>query len=81
MVSACRRALQEEADVLCLLAKVDRAGLSFGGAASTPQTESDDRDGSITVVVQEGLEVLLPMAGTHCNGTLCVHTIAATRQA
>lgn len=70
MLSACRQALQEEADVLCLLAKVDRAGLSFAGAASTAGTDSDDRDGSITVVVQEGVEVLLPMAGTHCHDAL-----------
>ena len=62
--SVCRKALEEEADVLCLLAKVDRAGLAFDvAAASTPDAGSSNKDGSITVVVQEGLEVLLPMAG------------------
>lgn len=58
-----RQALEEEADTLCLLAKVDRSGLSFASAVTTADAASDDKSGSITVVVQEGLEVLLPMAG------------------
>ncbi len=59
----CRQALEEEADILCLLAKVERSGLSFASAVTTADAASDDKSGSITVVVQEGLEVLLPMAG------------------
>ena len=62
-VQHCRQALEEEADVLCLLAKVERSGLSFASAVTTADAASDDKSGSITVVVQEGLEVLLPMAG------------------
>jgi len=48
-----------------LLAKVERSGLSFGAAASTSDAAAAaaDTDSSITVVVQEGVEVLLPMAG------------------
>ena len=60
----CRQALEEEADVLCLLSKVDRAGLSFDSVASTSNGADSSSKDSITVVVQEGLEVLLPMAGT-----------------
>ena len=68
-VSACRQALEEEADVLCLLAKVDRGGLAFNDANGNA---TDDKDGSITVVVQEGLEVLLPMAGTSFTAECCM---------
>ena len=62
-VPHCRQALEEEADILCLLAKVERSGLSFASAVTTADAASDDKSGSITAVVQEGLEVLLPMAG------------------
>ncbi len=77
-VQHCRQALEEEADILCLLAKVERPGLSFASAVTTADAASDDKSGSITVVVQEGLEVLLPMAGMleilACNH-LCVSSV------
>ena len=57
--------MEEEADVLCLLAKVDRAGFTIEGAAAA--TNGGGSKDSITVVVQEGLEVLLPMAGAWKN--------------
>ena len=59
----CREALQEEAAVLCLLAKVDSDGLAFDASTSKSSGNNGDQDSSITVVVQEGLEVRLPMAG------------------
>ncbi len=70
----CRQALEEEADILCLLAKVERSGLSFASAVSTADAASDDKSGSITVVVQEGLEVLLPMAGMLFSRSLLATT-------
>lgn len=76
----CRQALEDEADILCLLAKVERSGLSFASAVTTADAASDDESGSITVVVQEGLEVLLPMAGIleilACNH----HCVSSVRQ-
>lgn len=60
----CREALQHEADVLCLLAKVEQSRLSF--ASVMPQSEgkeSGSKGSSITAVVQEGLQVQIPMAG------------------
>ena len=55
----CREQLAAEADVLCLLAKVDRQQFSMEGAVAGASEES----GQIAVVVQEGLQVLMPMAG------------------
>ena len=55
---SCREALEAEAAVLCLLAKVEPSQLSFvsdvGGAGGQAQIE---------LVVRDGIEVLLPMAG------------------
>lgn len=62
----CRHSLEQEADVLCLLAKVEQNWLAFDSAM--PQSESKQsalKGGSITVVVQEGLQVQIPMAGMH----------------
>ena len=72
----CRQALEEEADILCLLAKVERSGLSFASAVTTADVASNDKNGSITVVVQEGLEVLLPMAGMLFWASLLATSIA-----
>ena len=52
--------------MLCLLAKVDSAGLAFDATTSQSNGNNGDQDSSITVVVQEGLEVRLPMAGQPC---------------
>ena len=64
-----RKALQAEAAVLCLLAKIDREQLGFD--ASTSQASSNGsgngKEDSITVVVQDGVEVRLPMAGQSLN--------------
>lgn len=66
----CRQALQHEAAVLCLLAKVDSDGLAFDASTSQSNGGNGEQGSSITVVVQEGLEVRLPMAGqlnaVHC---------------
>ena len=62
----CREQLAAEADVLCLLAKVDRQQFSMEGAVAGASEES----GQIAVVVQEGLQVLMPMAGK--AGLLCL---------
>lgn len=59
----CREALQQEAAVVCLLAKVDSEALAFDASTSKSNGSSGEQDSSITVVVQEGLEVRLPMAG------------------
>ena len=48
--------------MLCLLAKVDRQQFSVEGAVAGASEES----GQIAVVVQEGLQVLMPMAGKAC---------------
>ena len=61
----CRQALRQEAAVLCLLAKIDGDGLSFDATTSTASSSENGKDSSITVVVQEGVEVRLPMAGQH----------------
>lgn len=71
----CRQALQHEAAVLCLLAKVDSNGLAFDGSTSQSNGGNGDQGSSITVVVQEGLEVRLPMAGQ--LHTVHVNIIAA----
>lgn len=55
--------------MLCLLAKVDSNGLAFDATTSQSNANNGDQDSSITVVVQEGLEVRLPMAGPLCNAT------------
>ena len=55
--------------MLCLLAKVDRQQFSMEGAAAGASEES----GQIAVVVQEGLQVLMPMAGKACS--LCLSCI------
>ena len=73
-VTHCRQALEEEAAILCLLAKMERSGLSFASAVTTADAASDDKSGSITVVVQEGLEVLLPMAGMLFRAALLATT-------
>lgn len=49
--------------MLCLLAKVDSNGVAFDATTSQSNSNNGDQDSSITVVVQEGLEVRLPMAG------------------
>lgn len=59
--------------MLCLLAKVDSNGLAFDATTSQSNGSNGDQDSSITVVVQEGLEVRLPMAGQ-----LCIAHILAT---
>ena len=65
----CREELAAEADVLCLLAKVDRQQFSMEGAVAGASEES----GQIAVVVQEGLQVLMPMAGKAC--LLCLSCV------
>lgn len=61
----CRHALEQEADVLCLLAKVESSQLAFESAMaqSEGKAELGSKGGSITAVVQEGLQVQVPMAG------------------
>ena len=63
--------------MLCLLAKVDSNGLAFDATTSQSSgsngSNGDQDSSSITVVVQEGLEVRLPMAGQ-----LCIAHILAT---
>ncbi|CAL8463583.1 g3117 [Coccomyxa elongata] len=54
-----RAALAAELDVLCNLAKLDRAQVTI----SEPLAEAPSSSGTIVLVVAEGLEVLLPMAG------------------
>lgn len=49
--------------MLCLLAKVDSAALAFDASTGKSNGSNGEQDSSITVVVQEGLEVRLPMAG------------------
>ncbi|KAL3143467.1 hypothetical protein ABBQ38_002278 [Trebouxia sp. C0009 RCD-2024] len=51
-----REALQQEAAVVCLLAKVDSEALAFDASTSKSNGSSGEQDSSITVVVQEGLE-------------------------
>ena len=60
-----RHALEQEADVLCLLAKVESSQLAFESVMpqSEGKAESGSKGGSITAVVQEGLQVQIPMAG------------------
>ena len=60
--------------MLCLLAKVDSDGLAFDATTSQSNSNNGDQDSSITVVVQEGLEVRLPMAGQ----LFTVHILATT---
>ena len=57
--------------MLCLLAKVEQNQLAFDSAM--PQSESKEtpsKGGSITVVVQEGLQVQIPMAGMQLSSFL-----------
>ncbi|KAK9917842.1 hypothetical protein WJX75_008794 [Coccomyxa subellipsoidea] len=54
-----RAALAAELDVLCSLAKLDRAQVTV----TEPLAEAPSGSGTIVLVVREGLEVLLPMAG------------------
>ena len=49
--------------MLCLLAKVDSEALAFDASTSKSNGSNEDQDSIITVVVLEGLEVRLPMAG------------------
>ena len=57
---SCREALEAEAAVLCTLAKLDAA--AFSVAAAAPPGD----DGSqISLVVADGVEVVLPLAGEH----------------
>lgn len=56
-----RAALQAEAPVLALLAKLDAEQVSFVGAEEGAALAG--REGQIELVVGEGVQVLLPMAG------------------
>lgn len=58
--------------MLCLLAKVEQSQLAF--QAGMPQQEqasgSQAQAGSITAVVQKGLQIQIPMAGVRHAYTL-----------
>ncbi|KAK2076030.1 hypothetical protein QBZ16_001366 [Prototheca wickerhamii] len=56
-----RAALESEADVIALLAKLDADKLTFEDLAPTDASVSPGQ--SVTLVVAEGLEVTLPLAG------------------
>ena len=54
--------MEAEAAVLCLLAKLEPSQLSF-----VSQAGSGDGQAQIELVVRDGIEVLLPMAGAECE--------------
>jgi len=56
----CREALQEEAVVIAALAKIEPDHLNFSSEKLEQQSGKSDQ---IQVVVAEGLEVQVPMAG------------------
>jgi valyl-tRNA synthetase len=60
-----RSALAREASVLALLARLEPEGLDFVAEAKTTGHTSNGSDGAgqIELVVREGLEVLVPLAG------------------
>ena len=58
--AACREAVERERDVLALLAKLEPAQLTV---ASAKPGGADNGGGQIELVVADGVEVLLPMAG------------------
>ena len=49
--------------MLCLLAKVEQSQLAFQAGVSQPEPAAGSQAGSITAVVQEGLQIQIPMAG------------------
>ena len=81
---AGRQALQGESEVLCALAKIDPEGLTFSAAASqeashaaaasngaTPEPQRD----AIVLVVADGLQVSLPLAGEHATRYKRMHHV------
>ena len=60
---ALRAALADEAPVFALLAKLDPEGIRFVGEVSGGADEGEKSSGQIELVVREGLEVLVPLAG------------------
>lgn len=61
---ALRAALESEREVMALLARLDAQELGFAALGAGGLREDDDvGDGKIELVVADGLEVLLPMAG------------------
>ena len=71
-----REALQQEAAVISFLAKLDPDALQISGGAIS-KTRSDD--GKIEIVVAEGLQVALPMAGDALNAIFHVLLMLAVR--
>ncbi|KAK9814981.1 hypothetical protein WJX73_003862 [Symbiochloris irregularis] len=61
--SQLRDALQQEATVLASLAKIDHTQLNFKAADATREPAQKQEAGLITLVIAEGLQVELPMAG------------------
>jgi len=59
--ATCREAVERERDVLALLAKLEPAQLTV--ASAKPGGGADNSGSQIELVVADGIEVLLPMAG------------------
>lgn len=57
-----RPVLEEELAVICLLAKLDPSQVSVVGSAAEASAAAPP-GGSVSVVVNEGLQLLLPLAG------------------
>ena len=57
--------MEQEMAVLASLARIDPAQLTFGSisAATADKTDSQQKAGQISLVVAEGLQVELPLAG------------------
>ena len=58
-----REALRSESAALCTLAKLDAAAFAVADAASAAGGEGQQ----ISLVVAEGVEVVLPLAGGECS--------------
>ena len=75
--NAYRDAIAGEAAVLATLAKIDPAQLNFAARDASAHAESSQQTaGQITLVVGEGLQVELPMAGQHPLCSACFLTLA-----